>query len=86
MPESARDWCLPGAGVRSPGIRPGLAPGAGPTVGDFSKPLPAGREEAAKETALAQFRLPRMPGLGGCAQPLEDPGHFARDRRLAIAE
>ena len=32
-------------------------------IGDFSESLPAGREEAAKQTPLAQFFQPRLPRL-----------------------
>jgi len=85
IPQSARDLSLvPVSGRRTSGqVRD--APQA-QAIGDVAKPLPAGREEAAKEAALAQFVQPRLPGLGGCAQPFEDPGHLARDRRLSLAE
>jgi len=61
-------------------------PSQAQALGDLSQSLPTGREEAAEQTALAQFFQPCLPSLSSRVQPLEDLGHFARDRRLALAE
>ncbi|MGO9914105.1 MAG: hypothetical protein ACLQIB_05240 [Isosphaeraceae bacterium] len=53
---------------------------------DFSQALPTSREETAEETALAQLLQPCPPGFRATAEPIEDGGHFTRDRRPALAE
>ncbi len=54
--------------------------------GHFAQALPTRREEPPQQAALAQFFQPRLPGLGGRANPFEDVGDFTRDCRLARAE
>src|SRR5271165_757023 len=69
MPESARDRCLVSVSGRRASAQVWHAAQA-QAISDFSKPLPARSKEAAEETPLAQLLQPRLPGLGGCAQPL----------------
>ena len=45
------------------------------------EPLPTGREEAAQQAALSQFFQPRLPVLGGAAEPVENLRHVAARRR-----
>jgi len=54
MPESASDWCLALVSGRRASAQV-WQPAQAQAIGDFSKSLPAGRKEAAKESALAQF-------------------------------
>ena len=54
------------------------------TLGDFPQALPAGREEAAQETAPAQFLEPRLPVLRAAADPVENLGHFTREDCLPL--
>jgi len=58
MPESARDWCLVSLSGRRASAQV-WHPAQAQAISDFSKPLPAGRDEAAEQTALAQFLQPR---------------------------
>jgi hypothetical protein len=44
------------------------------------------RREAAEQAAGSQFLQPRLPGIGGGADPLENLGEFPRNHRLAFAE
>ncbi len=63
MPESARDWCVVSVSGRRASTQV-WHPSQAQAIGDFSEALPAGREEAAEDTALAQFFQSRLPGLG----------------------
>jgi len=85
MPESGRLQSLLPLSGRQASAQVWHAPQA-QALGDLFESLPTGREEAAEATALAQVFQPRLPGLRAAPEPIEDRRHFARDRRLAIAE
>ena len=52
----------------------------------FAEALSARGEKSAEEAAGFEFLEARLPGLGGGAEAIENPGQLSGDHRLAFAE
>jgi len=69
MPESGRDRSFVPLAGRQASAQVGH-PSQAQVLSDSSKTLPAGREETAEKTHIAQSFRSRLPGLGATADPL----------------